>query len=53
MRPTSLIGLAGLVVVGIIIADFLTHPAGTTAAGNVMVAIAKPTENALLGVPSK
>jgi hypothetical protein len=50
MRPTTLIGLAGLVVVGIIIADFLIHPVGTTAAGNVLVNIAKPTEGALLGV---
>lgn len=52
MRPTTLMGLAGLIVVGIIIADFLTHPTGTTAAGNAVVNIAKPTENALLGVAS-
>lgn len=52
MRPTSLLGLAGLVVVGIIVADFLIHPTGTTAAGNAIVSIAKPTENALLGQTS-
>lgn len=52
MRPTSILGLAGLVVVGIIIADFLIHPEGTKAAANGMVAIAKPTYNALLGSTS-
>lgn len=50
MRPTTLIGLAGLIVVGIIVADVLTHPTGTTAAGNAVVNLAKPTESALLGV---
>jgi len=28
MRPTSLIGLAGLIVVGVIIADLVVHPQG-------------------------
>lgn len=50
MRPTNFIGLAGLVVVGIIIADFLVHPEGTKAAANGLVAITKPAESALLGV---
>jgi hypothetical protein len=49
-RPTTGIALMGLVVVGLIIGDFLTHPSGTTAAGNAAVAIVKPTETALLGV---
>lgn len=53
MRPTNLIGLAALVVVGIIIADVLTHPGGTNAAANGIVAITKPAESALLGVPPK
>lgn len=52
MRPTTLIGLAGLVVVGVILADFVIHPQGTTAAANGIVAIEKPTFNALLGVSS-
>lgn len=52
MRPTTLIGLAGLVVVGVIIADFLIHPEGTKAAANGMVAIEKPGFNALLGYGS-
>jgi len=52
MRPTTLIGLAGLVVVGVIVADFLIHPTGTTAAANGLVAIEKPSYNALLGSTS-
>lgn len=52
MRPTSILGLAGLVVVGIIVADFLIHPGGTTAAANGLVNITKPAENALLGKAS-
>jgi hypothetical protein len=47
-----LLGIAGLVVVGIIIADFLIHPVGTTAAANGIVNIAKPAQNALLGSTS-
>lgn len=52
MRPTTLIGLAGLVVLGVIIADLAIHPTGTTAAANGLVAIEKPTFNALLGSTS-
>ena len=52
MRPTSFLGLAGLVIVGIIVADFLIHPEGTKAAGNAVVAVEKPTYNALLGSTS-
>lgn len=40
------------VITGIIVADILTHPQGTQAAGNAAATIAKPTYNALLGVPS-
>jgi hypothetical protein len=47
-----MLALAGLVVVGIIIADFLIHPAGTQAAANGVVSIEKPTFNALLGSTS-
>lgn len=53
MRPTSILGLAGLVVVGIIIADFVAHPEGTKAAANGLVNITKPAESALLGVAPK
>jgi|GEM_PF-2152627 len=49
MRPTTFIGLAGLVVVGIIIADMLAHPAGVTATANGTVNLLTPTYGALLG----
>lgn len=49
MRPTTFIGVVGLVIVGIIVADVLTHPSGTTAAANGMATVADPTYNALLG----
>lgn len=48
-RPTTLIGLAGLIVVGVIIADLITHPAGTTAAGNGINNLAKTSISGLLG----
>lgn len=53
MRPTSFLALAGLVVVGVIIADALTHPSGVTAAGNSFRTILTPTYSALLGTPPK
>jgi hypothetical protein len=51
-RPTTGIALAGLVVVGVILADFWAKPAGTNAAANGIVAIEKPSLNALLGQTS-
>ena len=47
--PTTVIGLAALVVVGVMIADALAHPNGLTAAANGLVAVATPTYAALLG----
>ena len=53
MRPTTIIGLAGLIVVGIIIADLITHPTGTAAAGNAINTLAETSTAGLLGsVPS-
>ena len=52
MRPTSVLALAGLVVVGVIIADFLIHPEGTKQVANGFVSIEKPSLNALLGSTS-
>ncbi|MDA8323848.1 MAG: hypothetical protein M0030_29120 [Actinomycetota bacterium] len=49
MRPTTLLGLAGLVVVGVIIADLVIHPTGTQAASNGINNIAKTSTSALLG----
>lgn len=53
MRPTTLIGLAGLIVVGIIVADLLTHPKGTTAAGNAINNLASTSVSGLLGSTKK
>lgn len=52
MRPTSALALAGLVVVGVIIADFVAKPQGTQAAANGIVSVEKPALNALLGSTS-
>jgi hypothetical protein len=49
LRPTSIIGVAGLVVVGLIIADFLLHPQGTATAFNGISGILIPSEQGLLG----
>ena len=49
MRPTTVIGLAALVVVGIIVADLLTHPEGTKAAGNAVNQLTKTSVQGLLG----
>lgn len=53
MRPTSVIGLFGLIVVGVIIADLITHPDGTKAAANGINNIAKTSVSGLLGVAPK
>lgn len=52
MRPTNLLALAGLIVVGVIIADLVMHPDGTKAVANGFVSIEKPSLNALLGSTS-
>lgn len=49
MRPTSLLGLAGLIVVGVIIADLVIHPTGTKAAANGINTLATTSTSALLG----
>ena len=49
MRTTSVIGLAGLVVVGLIVADFLLHPAGSATAFNGISGLVIPSEQGLLG----
>lgn len=40
------------VIGGAIVADVLIHPKGTTAAGNALIGVLKPSYNAILGVPS-
>jgi hypothetical protein len=46
---SQIFSLAALVVGGIIVADFLIHPTGTTAAANGIAAITTPAESSLLG----
>lgn len=49
MRPTTLVGLAGLVVVGLIVGDFLLHPQGSATAFNGISGLVIPSEQGLLG----
>ena len=44
--------IAGLCVIGIIIADLLTHPSGTTAAFSGVTSLEQGVGNQLLGSPS-
>lgn len=52
MRGSAIAAGITLLITGIIIADILTHPTGTQAAGNAVATVAKPSYNALLGVAS-
>lgn len=45
------IGLGALVVWGLIIADVLTHPGGTSSASQGVQGIEKPVIGGLLGYP--
>lgn len=49
MRPTTLIGLLGLIVVGVIAADMINNPKGTTAAGNAVNSFWGTSVSGLLG----
>lgn len=49
----KVIGLATLVVVGLIVGDALIHPAGTKALGATGNTLVSNTETALLGTPPK
>jgi hypothetical protein len=44
--------IAALVIGGVIVADILIHPTGTTAASSGIQGIEKPALNALLGTGS-
>jgi hypothetical protein len=50
---SGIIAIATLVVGGVIIADILTHPAGTAAASSGVANIWGSSINGLLGQPSK
>ena len=49
MRPTTLIGLLGLIVVGVIAADMINNPKGTKAAGNAVNSFWGTSVSGLLG----
>lgn len=49
MRGGAIASAFALVVVGVVIADILTHPSGTQAATNGIAGILTPTYSALLG----
>ena len=48
-RPTTLLALGGVIVAGLIVADFLRNPKGTMAIANGATQISTPTVNALAG----
>lgn len=48
-RVTGFWAAVGAVIVGLIVADVWTHPAGTTAAGSQIVALEKNTGAQLTG----
>lgn len=49
MRVTGFWGAVGAVILGLIVADIWTHPAGTNAAGKSVIALEKNTGNQLIG----
>jgi len=51
VRPTTVIGLAGLVLIGAIVADVWKNPAGTSAAGNGLANLWTPSVQAVSGQP--
>lgn len=48
-RPTTIIGLLGLIVVGVIAADMIQNPKGTKAAGNAVNSFWETSVSGLLG----
>lgn len=51
MRPTTVIGLLGLVLLGGIAADVWAHPSGTAAAGNALANLWTPSLQTVAGQP--
>lgn len=50
LRVSSVLGAVGLVIGGLMLADLLTHPAGTNALAQGINTLEKQTGNQLLGV---
>lgn len=53
MRVVGIWSAIGAVVVGLIIADLVTHPKGTNAIASGITSLEKNTGNQLLGSPAK
>jgi hypothetical protein len=51
MNTSSILGLAGLIVVGVIIADFVANPTGTNAVAGGINSIFGTALSGLLGKP--
>jgi hypothetical protein len=49
MRVTGFWAAVGAVIMGLIVADIWTHPAGTNAAGQAIIGLEKNTGNQLIG----
>ena len=49
MRVTSIGGAIGLAIAGFMLADVVTHPAGTRAAGGTITALWKRTAQGVTG----
>ena len=49
MRVSGFWSLTGLIVTGLIVADLVLHPTGTTAAFNGVTGLSKNTGNQLIG----
>lgn len=49
MRVTGFWAAVGLVIMGLIVADVLLHPAGTQTAGQQIIGLEKNTGNQLIG----
>ena len=44
--------IAALVIMGVVVADILTHPAGVKSASQGFIGVERPALNALLGNPA-
>jgi len=53
MRVSGFWSFAGLIVVGLIVADLVLHPSGTSTAFAGITGVAKNTGNQLIGTPAK
>jgi hypothetical protein len=53
VKVTGIWSLAGAVVVALVVADLVIHPAGTAAATNGITSIERNVGNQVIGTPAK